>query len=60
MRPGTAFALGLFALGVGVLIALGAAPTGGAQSAGPVPVPIDADDIGGVVTGPSGPRPASG
>ncbi len=55
MRPRATLALGLtVALGVGVIIAVGAAQTGGQQSADPVR--IDADDIGGVVTSARGPE----
>jgi hypothetical protein len=55
MRPGATLALGLLVpLGVGAILAVGAAQTGGQQSAGPVP--IDADDIGGVVTSAKGPE----
>ena len=55
MRPGATLALGLLVLlGVGAILAVGAAQTGGQQSAGPVA--IDADDIGGVVTSAKGPE----
>ena len=55
MRPRATLVLGLtVALGVSVIIAVGAAQTGGQQSADPLR--IDADDIGGVVRGPRGPE----
>jgi hypothetical protein len=54
MRSRHALALGLVTLGVGALIAAGAAQTGGQPAASPVPV--DADDIGGVVSSAQGPE----
>jgi hypothetical protein len=55
MRPGATLALGLLVpLGVGAILAVGAAQTGGQQSPGPVA--IDADDVGGVVTSAKGPE----
>ncbi len=55
MRPGATLALGLLVLlGVGAILAVGTAQTGGQQSAGPVA--IDADDIGGLVTSAKGPE----
>jgi hypothetical protein len=54
MRSRHTLAAGLAALGVGALIAVGAAQTGGPPLAGPVP--IDADDIGGLVTSAKGPE----
>jgi hypothetical protein len=55
MRSRATLALGLaVALGVGALLAVGAAQTDPPQSAGPVA--IDADDIGGVVTSVKGPE----
>jgi hypothetical protein len=54
MRRPVTLARGLLAaLGAVALLAVGAAQTGD-PTAGPVPVPIDADDIGGVVTSAKG------
>jgi hypothetical protein len=47
---------GFFAAGFALLVAPSIAVTSARQAASAAPVPIDADDLGGVVTGPTGPE----
>ena len=49
-----------YKLGIGFVFVVAAAMGASPRQATPEAVSIDADDIGGVVTGPKGPRPASG